>query len=363
MTKMRITLTNKLLVLVCTFLSFNTLAEITFPASSFQNLDYGLYWFGYVDAQKAEPGQANLYYENHKPTVIFIHGWQADTVTEQYRSTLDTRSSGGPDMDLSQFWLDQGYNVGILYWNQFADEDEVKDAESKIWSATANQGMRWKSLDGNYQTGPSQTVAELLFKSIRDNMDDFDNAHLRLAGHSLGNQLALLVGQKLNDAVDAGLNANLRPDRIALLDPFYSKDAKSYLDGDWTGERARDIADDLKDAGVIIEAVRSSATGSSGIAGDTNTDLMNKTAFTELRPWNFSFYQLAEKHSAAITWYFWSLAFDPPQLRRNQGDAPSAATSDERTEYLMNANQGAWQKNGIWSATPADDEFNVTSRL
>jgi hypothetical protein len=44
------------------------------------------------------------------------------------------------------------------------------------------------------------------------------------------------------------------------------------------------------------------------------------------------------------------MAFDMPQLRAN------------RARYLMNANQGAWQKYGIWSGTPADDVFNKTPR-
>jgi hypothetical protein len=39
-----------------------------------------------------------------------------------------------------------GYNVGIMYWNQFADEDEVKDAEAKIWTATGTRAMRWKNV-------------------------------------------------------------------------------------------------------------------------------------------------------------------------------------------------------------------------
>ena len=93
-------------------------AEVTFPTSVFANLDYGLYWFGYNSAQKAVPGQSNAFYAPHKDTVIFIHGWQNNTVTKQKRATLYRESNE----DLSAYWLDRGYNVGIMYWNQFADE-------------------------------------------------------------------------------------------------------------------------------------------------------------------------------------------------------------------------------------------------
>ncbi len=32
-------------------------------------------------------------------------------------------------------WLDGGWNVGIFYWNQLADEEMPQDTESKIWTS------------------------------------------------------------------------------------------------------------------------------------------------------------------------------------------------------------------------------------
>ena len=353
----------KTILLITVLISFNTFAAVTFPASTYEELNYGLYWFDYANAKKAEPGTINPYYDANKPTFIYVHGWQKGSVEEQGRSTFDRSDSGGASEDLSQYWLDQGYNVGILYWNQFADEDEVKDAEAKIHTTEGPQGMRWKSLDGTYHAGPNKNITQLLFESIRDNMGDFSNGHFRIAGHSLGNQLALSISKELNNAVENGLNANLLPDRIALLDPFYSKGAQDYLDGQWPGEIARETADTLKAANVILETYRSSLAGSSGIAGDTNVDLMNKTAFTEIRPWYLSFWEIAEKHSAAVNWYFGSIAFDAPQLTSNLGDAPSAATSDARTRELMNSNYGARQDEGAYTLTPEDDTFERRDRL
>ena len=229
-------------LLALVLLPLSALGEITFPDSTYTNLDYGLYWFGYSQAQKAQPGQSNPYYSNNKPTVIYIHGWQNGSVQNKSRETLDRRGSGGPNQDLAHHWLDRGWNVGVLYWNQFADESEVKDAEAKIHVANGPRSMRWKSLNNGYQSGPGQSVTDLLYAAIHDNMQNFSNSHFRLAGHSLGNQLALSIGVRLKDAVNQGsLNANLRPDRIALLDPFYSNGSKSYLNGQWTGEKSQRI--------------------------------------------------------------------------------------------------------------------------
>lgn len=352
------------LILAVTVLLANRVhAEITFPDDVFSNLDYGLYWFGYVDAQKAEPGQLNKYYDKNKKTVIYIHGWQNNSVTRASRETLDRRASGGPAEDLSQYWLDRGWNVGILYWNQFADESEVKDAEAKIYTSSGPRAMRWKRLDGSYQTGPNASVAQLFFEAIRDNMRDFNHTQFRLAGHSLGNQVALEVGKKLDDAVSAGqLNANLRPDRIALLDPYYSNGAKSYLNNQWPGEIARDNADALIAKGVAIEAYRSSPVASTLFVGDANSALMRKTAFSELKPWNFNFWQLAEKHLAAVTWYFWSVDFPAPDVRYSSLDAPSASSSDNGIRTLMSQSWGVNQRRGAYTGSPADDDFNQKNK-
>jgi hypothetical protein len=61
-------------------LTFSSLALAypgVFPQSTFQNLDYGLYWFGNDDNyQKAQAGYSNAYYDKNAPSIIFIHGWQ-----------------------------------------------------------------------------------------------------------------------------------------------------------------------------------------------------------------------------------------------------------------------------------------------
>lgn len=334
-------------------------AGVSFPKSVFQNLDYGLYWFGYNAAQKAVPGVANHYYQPHKKTVIFIHGWQKNTVKKQKRSTLDR----GTGEDLSQYWLDRGYNVGILYWNQFADESEVKDAEAKIYSTNGRRNMRWLDVNGNYRGGPNKSVTDLLFEAVNQNMGNFTGSHFRLVGHSLGNQVAIALGDRLNTAVNSGaLPSSLRPDRIALLDPFYSKDGKSYLGGQWTGAVARQSANRLIADGTVFEAYRSSPVTSTFLVGDANTGLLDKTAFTEARPWYYNWFQVDKKHQAPVMTYFWSIAYGAPDLKNDSQPAASASTSDARIKTLMNASFSMDQIEGRYSKTPADDEFKKVSR-
>lgn len=336
-----------------------------FPQSTFDNLDYGLYWFGADDSyEKAIPGHQNAYYNRYSPTVIFIHGWQPGSTEKLSRETWDLTDRGAPDVDLAYPWISRGYNIGILYWNQFADEKEVKDAEAKMWSIDGRKGMRWRDSSGDYHDGPRESVSNLLFNSVVDNMSDFQGDRLIIAGHSLGNQLAVILSKKLQTTVDTGLvNPNLKPTRVALLDPFYSKGKKKYLDKRWTGEVARDYVSSMKEAGIIFEAYRSSGASSTGFVGDKNKKLLNMTAFVELKPWYFGAFQFSEKHIAARWHYFWSLAYTQPGIKRSDDEGLSASAPDWRVRELMNGSKRLIQIDGRYTETPDDDRQKYARRL
>ena len=335
-----------------------------FPSSTFNNLDYGLYWFGDGDNwQKATPNQVNAYYSATKPTIIYIHGWQKGSSQAQNRETFNRKDAGGPDLDLAHAWRTAGYNVGIMYWNQFADEDEVKDAEAKIWTATGTRAMRWRNASGIYSTGPTQSAADLLFQSYKDNLKGYAGGNIRLAGHSLGNQMVIVLGKKISDAVSAGtISSSLLPKRIALLDPFYSNYAKNYLGNKWVGEVCRTYVSELKTKGVIFEAYRTSAASSSGFIGDSNPDLMKMTAFTEMKTSYFNQTQQTEKHNAAVWHYLWSYSYNPPVITGTTNQAASAKTSDARIGTLMNATTKLVQDQGNYTKEPSDDTFLQTAR-
>ncbi len=337
----------------------------TWPNSEFSQLHYGLYWFGYDDNwAKAVPGQANPYYNQSKKTLIYIHGWQNGTTPDKSRETFDRTSVGGPNTDLAAAWLSAGYNVGVLYWNQFADESEVKDAEAKIWTTNGPRGMRWRKLDGSYSNlNTSDNVTRLLYNDLKANMSGFAGTELRIAGHSLGNQVALALSDLIRADVNAGkVTSKLLPKRVALLDPFYSNGSKSYLNGDWAGERSRWAANRLISAGVAIEAYRSSSVTNTVFVGDANTALMKKTAFTELKPWYFQSWEQDKKHHAAAWHYLWSFSFNPPAIKNSSADAASAQTSTSRIKALMSSTQKLVHDLGAYSKSPSDDRFKTASK-
>jgi hypothetical protein len=112
-------------------------------------LDYGLYFFANNREASKWTGAANPYFDRTKPTMIYIHGWQPGATEKQKRETFDRTNAQAP-FDLTNAWKSAGWNVAICYWNQFADEGEVKDAEAKVWSTQGPRNMRWRKRDGSY---------------------------------------------------------------------------------------------------------------------------------------------------------------------------------------------------------------------
>lgn len=357
---MKNTLAFKLIVILALCLSKYANASC-FSDDSFLTLDYGLYWYGSAgNCQKAEPGEQNSFYDPNNPTIILFHGWQFGNVSSNERTTFNAMDSDGPDIDTAAIWRVKGWNIGIMYWTQFADELEVADAEAKIWASNGPQGMRWLSADGNYRSnGLPQSIGDEFTREIIDNMADFSGPNFRLSGHSLGSQLALLVSLNLHDSL---IPRELQPQRVALLDPFSTNNGKSYLGGDWVGERMRDIAVDLKSRDVVIEAYRSSAVASTIFIGDSNDALLDEAAYTELRPWYFNALQIGEKHSAAIWHYFWSFDFDTPRVLFSNSRAISASSSDDAVRDRMNSNRSLQHFSGMFSESPNDDVMRLIRR-
>ncbi len=335
-----------------------------FDRSVFENLDYGMYWYSYDQAaEKAIPGQYNPYYDPNKPTVIYIHGWQNNTTTQQSREDFVYSANGGPDFSVADAWVAAGWNVGVCYWNQFADEAEVKDAEAKVWSAQGPKAMRWRDVNGDYHEGPSRSASELCAESYGQALADYRGSHIRLVGHSLGNQMVIATAKVVSDLIDIGdLPSHLLPTRIALLDPAYLKGERDFLGGMWTGEFARVLVGQLKEKGVIFESYRTSGSTSNGLIGDTNTELLNMTAFTELKPWYFGWFDFTNKHISAVWHYFWSFQYLPPTIKDSALEGASAQTTDERIYDLMNSSQKLVHDLGAWTKTPEDDRMKLVNR-
>jgi uncharacterized protein YjdB len=339
-------------------------------------LDYGIYWFGLSNAsQKAVPGVYNPYYNAAKPTVIYVHGWQKDGVINRKRETFNYAENDpqyGVNVNMADAWINAGWNIGIFYWNQFADEPEVKNAETKIWSGTGPQGMRWRQCDGTYSVAGSPTVsaAQLFYNAVTANMASFSGPHLRIVGHSLGSQMAHRTSIMLSDNVVAGrINARLQPTRVALMDPFWSKDGKTYLGGRWTGEVGREQINTLKTRGVIFERYKSSNINDFFI-GDSNMPLTTMIGQTELIPSWIPNTDQGARHVAAYNMYFRSFAYSPPPECFDtstggyncSGTGASAKTSDVRTKEMMNSSYTWYQIAGMNTEVPSDNMFQRQAR-
>ncbi len=347
----------------------------TVDIQDFNKLDYGIYWYGNGNvSQKFIAGQSNPYYSSSKPTVIYVHGWQKGTINDKFRESFHYQyTNGNTNVDLVTInsWISAGWNVGIFYWNQFADEDQVTDAEAKIWTPSGPRSMRWRKFDGTYVAGPAKSAAQLFYESYVQAMNGYTGTNIRIVGHSLGNQMAVRLSSMVNDNILAGnLPARLRPQRVALLDPFWSKDGKSYLNNEWTGQRSRTLVNQLITRGVAFEQYKSSGITDVGV-GDTNVGMENMTAFSRLAPWYIPSHDMTNKHNMAPHWYFWSYAFNAPTectvswngTRTATGNvAASAKTSDARIREMM-GNQFEWvQVEGRDTPTPQDDWFERKTR-
>ena len=167
-------------------------------------LDYGLHWVkvtntGIETQLKGVDANGNItinnsnYYNASKPTVIYFHGWQNGSSADGYsRENFEFEDI---DQNTAKAWKDNGWNVGIFHWGQFADESEVKDAEAKMWSKNGPQGMRYRLSDGSYSTqqSPNKSVGQIAFEQITTALASNTSGNIRFAGHSLGNQLAVNI--------------------------------------------------------------------------------------------------------------------------------------------------------------------------
>ncbi len=360
-----------LLLLISTSASAAPLADPYNP----NELSYGLYWFGKGsnNYQKFVPDEANSYFDPTKPTLIFAHGWQP-LISDK----LPTFDFDGEDTAAG--WIDEGWNVGIFVWNQFSDETTgvtgawfgdgpppqgVLDAEAKIWSANGPKGMRWRDwndyIDG-YGAGPSdKSAADLFYEEYVAALDSYTGT-IRIAGHSLGNQMAV----RLTHLVDAGIEAgevaeDLRPARVALLDPYWSPDARDDIpDGDAAGQKTGDVVReyiaDLIPAGTLFEWYWSSE-WTTAPQGDANDALKPLVFYAEMDP-AFETDDL-DKHLAAQHLYFWSHEFpqSPPCTGVGDDCRLLGQMSDAQLASLMRSDFRWEQNGGPGTKTPDDDTY------
>lgn len=347
-------------------------------------LSYGLYWFGEDGAnQKFVAGEANPYFAPTKPTLIFAHGWQPTL-----SSNLPTLSYNGTDTVAG--WIAEGWNVGMFVWNQFSDETSgitgswfgdgappqgVLDAEAKIWTANGPQGMRWRDWDtlllppaNGYSDAPAGTpsAGELFYQAYTAAMTEqpYTGGNIRLAGHSLGNQMVVRLAKMVHDDIAADeLPETLRPTRVALLDPYWSPAARDDLSdgaaaGRRTGDVVREYIAELIPGGTLFEWYWSSI-WTTPPQGYANEELQRMTFYAEMDPAFES--QNVDKHLVAQHLYLWSYAFAGPAACTGEACLDMtrvlAQMSNEQLAAVTRSDYRWAQQEGQDTATPADDTY------
>lgn len=328
-------------------------------------LEYGIRWFGKgntrlagIDQTPPNPGG---------PVFIFIHGWQSGSSAERQRESFNYKavdSKYGMDINGADDWIDQGWNMGVFYWNNFADEDDVLDAEAKIWTNASRVGMRWRDPAGDgkgFSTSgsPAVTVPELFVQSYRKALTalvgDFP---IFIAGHSLGSQVCGRAVGMLSDLFKAGeLPVSMVPSQGILLDGFMSAGAKDYLNGGtiggailqaWTGS-----LDTLQDLVFFMLNVSPTNFGSAGngMSADFKALMQKGVACNMKGTWISQFDLLGGINSHVSALYIFLESF-------HRATAPSAGAHAANMQAMVGTGLLV-QTEGLYTFTSADDRFRT----
>jgi hypothetical protein len=286
----------------------------------------GIYWFGThnpngQETQKAAyTSSSNMtksaymqmlkekgYFDPNKPTIIFVHGWQPGSTKNKTHFDFcydypGVNGKASPTYNVLSYW--KGWNVGVFYWTQFADETESPmDAEAKIYSMRGSKGMRWAYLQqtnqGSYNlqycdNGMSncqpihQDISQMLesaYQNALPSNEVYKGSELRIAGQSLGTQLSI----QLTDWVLKNTQSNdlPMPTRLSLMDPYVSP---KNLEGNEhlpfsvsVAQYAADTVKDIqsRDSNLPIDVYRTSRL-SYAPTGNPASSLMDEVAYMKM---------------------------------------------------------------------------------
>ena len=340
------------------------------------DLDYGIYFLGSGgEMEKWVSGRVNSYFDQAKPTVLYIHGWQPTSTLNDYcrDNCFFSNNKYVKQMNTIETWRNAGWNVAIFYWSQFADEIEVKDAQAKLYQADNDRkDMRYAYRNGltvSYRiyNNSSKNMTELAYENYQKVFAGYQK-EIRFLGHSLGNQFVTTLAKKVSDQIEAkAIPQSYMPKRLVLLDPFWGKGEEACVGGKWVGEVCRDYIEImLLRHGLLVEQYKSSLLG--GLIADENLEMRKMVCFTWLKPDLIPIQDSADQHSYAYQWYTMS-------LEKAIGDDAGHYLGAKATNTQIK-NQSNWDyqlkktknnpihfytEKGKDTATPNDDLFKLAT--
>ena len=215
--------------------------EVKFDYEKYPLLkNQGLFWCRWDDeanmiikVDATTPEGASIVDPN-KPTIINIHGMlnEGYFMEEMYWAppTNATAEELGYEypVQMFQFWMDKGYNVGMYSYQKFASEEfSYHFIEEKMWATDGPTGIRYQKPDRSFDEDVSEyTITEHFaadyIRAMRLLPDNFGDKEIRFAAHSMGGQMLNGGTFLLTELASVGqLNPNQLPDRITMEDTFF----------------------------------------------------------------------------------------------------------------------------------------------
>lgn len=250
-------------------------------------------------------------------------------------------------------WRRRGWNTGIFYWNQFADEEEVQNAEAKIWTYRSPKAMRYRLADESYRLLPLKVTMAEVFATYYSALFPKEASssrrplpEIRLVGHSLGSQLVIAATALMQTRNDAR-----PPDRIALLDPFWSTGTKPYLEqgNGTTADHVYKLSKTItKNGALALELYRTTSLGKWYFFGSHHQGMFDLAASVIWEPEFLPFYDFKSAHISAIAFYFLSFGQKFPVA----ANTPTPVLKDQMGK------KGSWQQiAGKTTVDLGDDRF------
>lgn len=205
------------LSLVCSALAFTACDKKDYNYKVDENSDFGLYFYGndQDDTVRVSEDMDSKYFDSSKPTVVYTHGWKTNRndPKEKFVTHPATTSTTGVSLDYLGYFKDEGYNVAMFDWYEYALGD-LNALDNKIWN----------TIDNGY------SLAFCFASELAIACGGTYDKEITLLGHSFGSQMAVATAYVFNKMQDKGkANTNAKITKIGLADPYMQTgDAESY---------------------------------------------------------------------------------------------------------------------------------------
>lgn len=312
------------LSLVCSALAFTACNKKDYNYEIDENSNFGLYFYGddQEDNVRVSADMDSKYFDSSKPTVVYTHGWKTNRndPKEKFVTHPATTSTTGVSVDYLGYIKDEGYNVAMFDWYEYALGD-LNSLDNKIWN----------TIDNGY------SLAFCFASELAIACGGSYDKEITLLGHSFGSQMAVATAYVFNKMQDDGkINTNAKITKIGLADPYWQTgEAESYnidyvqenMNGRSTVEAISDVFEFLANrqtAIIVYPGMNMASYAYSKLPNiaDVNKKLSDNSVYVNLGGLKTRFNATSNIHTIARDYMMLSF-FTPLYLDDTQELAPS----------------------------------------